>query len=533
MVRINALEDIDKNRLKGLFRKRGHGILTPGLLELVKEILEGERKGMEVHQCRCGELMVLSEDRADSLKRKYETDDIPCKVCGKREEQILGMRIFKSFEEITNFLNERYVFTTRSAATLKSEDVETLEKMALGLFPTNTHTEMLVGYFDFMTALAEHFPKKRVKHKDAINELFDEAKRKNPGEFDQLYRFLLDWEESHKAELNVFSKEDILSSLLSKNSMSFFEERFENETEIDLEIARIQLELSAYKDTVEIRLYLDILANILNIINGKKISADPFRALRLPHLKRGSKARKIKSLADKVEYLENKLPFNIAKIYSAHLRNAIAHNEYEIRGKDSKIVLTKYSETFTFDRFETTFGEIKDLHHAINSYLADCHIDKLRLETGNQGMGALIIGYTDFFLEQGKLRPKVPCDAQLNIYQYWDFVTFEKGQRVFPQFEIRIEERGETLVVDFGKNGAQYYFEKTHELVEWLEQLILTGRLHVTLAAIAPILPKFAEKAITRVPVGKKMDVYVLDVNEKTVNISSDLINKLVKFLKK
>ena len=477
--------------------------------------------------------MVFSKTYANTLREKYKTDDIPCKVCGKREHQILDMSVFRRFEEITDFLNERYVFTTKSAATLKPEDVETLEKMALGLFPTNTHAEMLLGYFDFMNALAEHFPKRTVKHKTIINRLFDEARRKNPEESDRLYYYLLDWEESHKAELNIFSKQDILSSLLSKDSMRFLEEDLEDQKKIDVETARIQLELSTYKDTVEIKVYLDILANILKIIAGKRISADPFKTLRLSPLKRGGKVRIIRSLADKVEHLENKLPFSIANIYNTHLRNAIAHNEYEICGKERKIILTRYSETLTFDEFETTFDALEDLHFAINSYLADYHMDKLRLEVRNQGIGALIVGYTDFFFEHGKLHPKTPCDAQLNIYQYWDFVTFEKGQRVFPAFEISIKEREETLVIDFGKNGAQYYFKKAPELVEWLEQLILTGRLHIALFTIAPILPKFAKKAIMRVPVGKIMDVYVLDVSEKTVNISSDLVDEVIKFLKK
>ncbi len=532
MVRIHSVKEINRKKLRELFRQRGHSILTPHFTKVVQEILEGKLKEMEVHQCKCGELMILSTTHAETLSKKHKTDDIPCKVCGRREEQILDMSVVRRFEEITDFLNERYVFTTKSASILKPKDVKTLDKMALGLFPTYTHAEMLVGYSDFMNVLVEHFPKRTIKHKAIIDKLFDKAKTKNAQEFDRLYYDLLNWEESHKTELNIFSKQDILSLLLSKQDTSFLEEDLENQKEIDVEMARIQLELSTYKDTVEIKAYLDILANILNIMNGKRISADPFKALRLPPLKRGGKARTIRSLASKLEYLEGKLPFSIANIYSTHLRNAAAHNEYEIRAKEGKIVLTRYSETFTFNEFRTTFGELKDLHFAITSYLADHHVAKLRLEVGNQGMGALLIGYTDFFLEEEKLHPKIPCDARLNIYQYWDFATFEKGQRIFPAFKIRIEESGETLLVDFGKNGAQQYFKKTPELVEWLEQLILTGRLCVTLSTIAPILPKFAKKAILRVPVGKIMDVYILDIDEKTMNVSSELIKEIINFLK-
>jgi len=404
--------------------------------------------------------------------------------------------------------------------------------MALGLFPTSTHAEMLVGYFDFMNVLFEHLPIMKLKYKDIIERLFDEARRKNQEKFDALYEFLLDWEESHKAELNIFSKRDILSTLLSKNSRTFLEDDLNVQKEIDTKTAEIQLELSTYKDAVETKVYLDILANISSIINGQRISADPFKTLRLPPNRRGGKSRRIRSLAEKIEYLESKLPFNIAEVYNTHLRNAIAHNEYEIRRKESKIILTRYSDTVTFDEFETTQKNLTDLHYAINSYLADYHIDKLRSKVRNQGIGALLIGYTDFFLERGNLHPKMPCHARLNIYQYWDFATFKKGRRVFPEFKISIEQKEKTLVVDFGKDGAIYYFKRVPEVIEWLEQIILTGHLRVTLSTIAPILPRFAKKAILRVPVGKIMDIYVLNVDEKTVSVSSALTKEIIKFLK-
>lgn len=531
MVRIKALNDIDKDKLKRLFRKRGHGILSPNFLEQVKRVLEAKQHGMEVHQCRCGELMILSESHAESLRKKYQTDDIPCKVCGGREANIFSMHIFKRFEDITKFLDERYVFTTKSAATLKPEDVDALGKKALGLFPTNTHAEMLVGYFDFMKALSWHFPQRIPKTMNIVKKLFEKARKKNEEEFERLYSTLLDWEESHKAEINIFGKQDIMSVLRSKNSLRSLEEELVEKEEIDLEKAKVQLALSTYQDAAEIKVYLDILVNVLRILHGEKISLDPFKAVRLPPLKVGGKFRKVASLADKIEYLQDKLPFKIADAYNTHLRNAIAHNEYEIRAKERKIVLTKYSETLTFDEFRKIFRTLKKLHYSINSYLADYHIEKTRLIVINQGIGALILAYTDCFEEQGKLHPKIPCDAQLSIYQYWDFATFEEGKRVFPKFEIQFEEKELTMIVDFGENGALYHFPNTSELVEWLEQLILTGQLHLALYTIAPILPIFAPKAILRVPVGKVMDVYVLNVDEKTTGISPELVHDIIEFL--
>lgn len=532
MVRIASIEDINKEKLKDLFRKRGHSILTPSFLRKVKEILEGKHQEMEVHQCSCGELMVLSATYAHMLRKAHKTEAIPCKVCGKRGHQMVDMSIFKRLGEIAHFLDERYVFTTKSAATLKPEDVETLGKMALGLFPTNTHAEMLVGYFDFTEALAEHFPKRTLKHGDVINELFDKAKRKSLGEFDRLYCQVLNWEEFHKAALNIYSKQDILQSLLSGASTGFLEERLEEKKKIDVTAGRVQLELSTYKDAVETKLYLDILANISNIIAGKRISVNPFKTLLFSPSKRGGKARVVRSIADKAEYLEDKIPFSVKPIYNTHLRNAIAHNEYEIRSKEKKVVLTRYSETLTFDEFETIFEGLEDLHTAIHRYFANYYVEILRQQVLNQGIGALVMGYTDYFLEQEKLHPKTPCNAQLNIYQYWDFTLSEMGKRIFPTFKLTVNKRQKEFVVDFGSNGALYDFKKAPELVEWLEQMVLTGRLQVALLTIAPVLPKFAGKAIWRVPVGKIMDVYILDVAEKTIDVSSDLIAEVARFLK-
>jgi hypothetical protein len=513
------------------FRKRGHGILAPGFLDQVKEVLEGKHPDLEVHQCYCGELMLLSSTRAVSLKKEYQTNDIPCKVCRGAEAEEVSFVFLKRFEEITKFLDERTFFIKRSEQAMKREDTEKLGKMAQGLFPTSTSAEMLVGYYDFMQIFFSHFSKVRPKIKSAVRKLFEDVRKINALEFDRLYSSLCDHEKFHKAAMNIYGKQDALSVLKAINSTKSFKDDLVEHEKIDVEKTKIQLELTTYLDSVEAEFYLDLLLNLQNIVSGKTILEAPFKGLALPPLKVKDQPRKIRGLSEKVEYLQLILPFNIKSLYNTHLRNAIAHNEYEICVEEKIIRLTKYSETLSFNDFHRIYFALANLHDSINQYLAEYQIAILRLEVINQGIAAGILGFTDYFEDNGKLHPKAPCDAQLNIYQYWDFTTFHNGERLFPKFDLQIEEKDKSLRLDFGKNGALYVFPEDSQLVEWLEQLILTDRIFVVLHTIAPILPFFARKAITRLPVGK-MDVYITDFVSKMMPVPTKLKSSALKFLK-
>ena len=135
-------------------------------------------------------------------------------------------------------------------------------------------------------------------------------------------------------------------------------------------------------------------------------------------------------------------------------------------------------------------------------------------------------------MKEGKLQPKSPCDAQLNLYQYWDFATFDKDLRIFPKYEIKLNKNEKNLILDFGENGALFVFPNDTQLIDGLQQIILTNRIHVVLYTVAPTLPFFPRKAIMRCLVGKKIDVYTIAIDEKTVDASSDLIKSILKFLK-
>jgi hypothetical protein len=417
MVQIKKWEEINEKKLRELFDKRGHGILNDGFLDQLKDILAGKYPGLEVHQCECGELMFLSHERAEALKKRYNSTSVPCKSCKDYEEEMLNFQFLDRFREITEFIDERDEFVTRTEQNMKPEDVKTLGNMALGLFPTNTHAEMLVGYYDFMQILFSHFPQISYKPMPEITKLFDDALKVNPKEFENLYLSVCDWKKSHQATMNIYGKEDMLNVLQSKNATRSLKDDLISSKKVT-EKMEIQLQLSMYQDTIEIDVYLDFLLNILNIVRGKSILDNPFSAVTLPPIRANRKPRKINSLADKVEYLQSNLPLDIKSIYNTHLRNAIAHNELEIRAAERLLLLTSYSEKMSFEEFHKTFNALKHLQGSIGTYLAYYQISRIRPKVINQGLAAAVLGYTDFFEEEGRLHPKSPCDAQLNLYQY-------------------------------------------------------------------------------------------------------------------
>jgi hypothetical protein len=531
MVQIKRWEEIDETKLRELFKKRGHGILNDNFLDQVKDILEGKYPELEVHQCECGELMFLSHERAEALKKRYNSTSVPCKACKGYGEEMLNLQFLERFSEITEFIDERDEFVTRTEQNMKQKDVETLADMALGLFPTNTHAEMLVGYYDFMQILFSHFPGISYTPMPEVKKLLDDALKINAKDFENLYLSVCDWKKSHQATMNIYSKEDMLKVLQSQDSTKSLKDNLLSTKKVKTEKMEIQLQLSTYQDMIEIDVYLDFLLNVLNIVEGRGILENPFSAVVIPPSKANRKPRKINSLADKVEYLQLNLPFDIKSIYNTHLRNAIAHNELEIRVNEKLLLLTKYSEELTFEEFYKTFNDLQHLQGSIGSYLADYQIAKTRLKVINQGLAAAVLGYTDFFEEEGTLHPKSPCDAQLNLYQYWDFSTFDKGLRVFPKYEIKLNKNDKNLTLDFGENGALFVFLNDSQLIEWLQQVIITGRIHVVLYTVAPILPFFSEKAIMRCSIGKKTDLYTIAIDEKTSDASDSLMKSILKFL--
>ena len=81
MAKINKIEEINNERLNALFKRRGRKITIPFFTKRALEILETDDTEYEVHQCECGEVLILRTDYAGYLREQLNTEDIPCSSC--------------------------------------------------------------------------------------------------------------------------------------------------------------------------------------------------------------------------------------------------------------------------------------------------------------------------------------------------------------------------------------------------------------------------------------------------------------------
>lgn len=105
-MRIRKLEEIDQEKLRVLFEKRGHGITDPSFWSKIELILQTPL--MEVHQCKCGEVgwmpFIISQ-------LNTENGDWVCKKCGKYEEEVVPYSIAKEIDNLLELSREFIVDT--------------------------------------------------------------------------------------------------------------------------------------------------------------------------------------------------------------------------------------------------------------------------------------------------------------------------------------------------------------------------------------------------------------------------------------
>lgn len=100
---IRKKSDIDYEKLKEIFQKRGHGIIAPGFLDRCNDVLDGNDQNTTIFQCECGEVFFLGNDLAKQAVDKIGSEDVPCKRCGNILEEISPGGSFVDFVKLDHF----------------------------------------------------------------------------------------------------------------------------------------------------------------------------------------------------------------------------------------------------------------------------------------------------------------------------------------------------------------------------------------------------------------------------------------------
>jgi hypothetical protein len=279
---------------------------------------------------------------------------------------------------------------------------------------------------------------------------------------------------------------------------------------------------------------LDALLNLVNIAEGNGFHLNPFKRERLPPKKLGAKYRKVQGLSDKAELFKYKkhgkgvYPI-LHDLFNTHLRNAISHNKYEVMMGESKIHLLEYGEFITFDEFNKLSSDLASFQYMVDKSIIDAYLGDIKPEIKNYGIKDVSLGYADPILLGDKLFPNGMCLSELTIYQFWDFETFENGERYFLIPDLEIDNIRKKLHISFGADSGLCSFHIESEDVKmWLEHVVYHGRINVTLHTIAPMLPHFIEKAQMLLPI--KETIYcVLSTHEREVDIPTSVLSDIKK----
>jgi hypothetical protein len=533
MVKINNIEEIDHERLNALFKRRGRKITIPLFTKRVLEILETDDKEYEVHQCECGEVSILRTDYADYLRKQLNTEDIPCNSCLELSDLKVPGQIFVNLSNILKIMERRKIDKNQQQIFYIDKDFEQLKKEGRGLFATNSIDEFYFGFYNFSNALFDEFPEKesRVCY-PLILEIMESAIKINQNIFKEFEK-TTDAEGLDAASLNVYlvrkSRIDFSSKISDEKFLkSEISDFHSSETGTSHFKSNIKSKMTEYKDLVEVKHFLDLLLNLINVIEGREVVSNPFDKLKLPPKRPEGKERKIRGLNDKIELFKyhsfgDELYPLLSDIFDTKLRNDEAHNTYEIDTEKKVIRSTRYNKETTFEELGEKIDKISSFHSFLSEEWLKGYSETKKPLMKNLGIEEISLGYVDPVLIDDKLFPNNNCMSELGIYQYWDFAYYENEKRWIPIPELSFN-KGFKITFE---NGNTFDYELDSDVELWLCQLVFYGAYNLSLYTIAPPLPSFNIKSITKIPVGSMPEVNILEVKEKVI----ELPKKLIKYI--
>ena len=534
-MKIHKTGEIDHEKLNALFKRRGRKITIPLFTKRVVDILETSDKEFEVHQCRCGEVSIFHTEYADHLRQKLNTEDIPCNSCLGLDDLKISGKIFVKLSNILQLMERRKIDRGRNRVYFSEDDFEQLKNEAKGLFATQTLDEFYYSFHNFTNTFFDE-----IKGKEShvsyplISEIVESALKINPNIVKEFGGDVDAAMELDAATLNIHIVGKSRFDLLSKIS----DEKFSNseisefhEIHTSYSKSEIKSKMTEYKDLVEVKNYLNLLLNLINVIEGRRLVPNPFKKLKLPPMNPGGKERKISGINGKIELFKHhahgdRLYPLLSDIFDLRLRNDEAHNTYEIDIDKRIIRSTKYDKETTFDELDKKIEELSSFYSFLSTEWINKYHESLKPNLKNFGIEALSLGYDDPILIDNRLFPNDNCMSELGIYQYWDFACYENERRWIPVPNLSLDD-GE-FIISF-ENGNKFNYKLDSDVELWLDQLIFHETYNLCLYTIAPLMPSFNAKSIIKHPIGGLFEVNILEIEEKVIELPTKLTSDFSK----
>lgn len=533
MAKINKIEEINNERLNALFKRRGRKITIPFFTKRALEILETDDTEYEVHQCECGEVLILRTDYAGYLREQLNTEDIPCSSCLGLSDLKMPGQIFVNLSNILKIMERRKIDKNQQQIYYADKDFEQLKKEGRGLFATKSVDEFYFGFRNFTNVFfAEFYEKESRVCYPPILEIMESAIKINPNIFKEFEK-TADAKGLDAATLNAYLIRKLRMDFSSKISDEKFlkseiSDFHSSETGTSHSKLNIKSKMAEYKDLVEVKQYLDLLRNLINVFEGGEVISNPFDKLKLLPKRPEGKERKIGGLNDKIELFKyhsfgDELYPILSDIFDTKLRNDEAHNTYEIDIEKEVIRSTRYNKETTFEELDEKIDKISSFHSFLSKEWLNRYFETRKPLMKNLGIEEMSLGYVDPALIDGKLFPNNNCMSELGIYQYWDFAYYENEKRWFPIPKLSFNKEFKISC----ENGNTFDYELDSDVELWLGQLILYGAYNLSLYTIAPVHPSFNIKSIAKIPVGSMPEVNILEVKEKVIELPKKIIKDI------
>ena len=535
MVRITNINDIDRQKLDVLLKRRGHGIISPDFQQKIVHILEVPDAPFEVYQCDCGELFWIVKEQARQLIEKYGTDNFPCFKCQGHTEGRFSFLIFKKIADLCERLQE-YEGSVYLEESQKNALLNQITCEAKGIVPTASLDEMYLGLRHVIDSIKDKLGGgniSSVSKYSPLDEIFNEAIRVSPDIFDKLASV------SKIDELRAASKnsdlaynsinstaEAMVSLKFSGISLQDYLPGYSEGRGAETEINR---KMALYKNLFEEgRYYLDLLLNLIHAIEGLPIEINPFDKHTLPT--KSGKRKTIKGMADRIE-LFNSLPHGtllyplLKEAYDNKLRNDDGHNQYQINVGERTIRSLRYGREISFEELDQKIDELTSLHSYIGKFWRNYYPLTKHQYTKNMGIEELCFGYEDSFVVDGFPFPLDSALPVLGIVQYWDFAQYEDGARYIPMPDISIDNR--IVTVSF-ENGSTITHELDEAMEFWLCHVISCSKFKLGLTTIAPLLPWFNEDSMLSMPINNLPEVNIMRHDEIDVDLSDSIKMQII-----
>ena len=411
---IRRREDLDIQKLEALFKKRGYDAVNPSFYEECNQIFDNDDVNKVVFQCFCGEVFFLPRQVADTIIKKIGSEKVPCRKCGL-EELLNHFGFLADFGRMTKYLEIVTIVEkelSQSASPNPSVFLSKINRVAPEIVNAKSPQELFYQLHQFSRKIY-NLGDKKLPYVVLIKDVIMRAKT-NRQEFMKIFNEpMVNFLKSRNTNMVDIHNEQYK---LLREKIKFYNlsspmdlEKMYGVQEKELEI---NAELNAYNHLVEEKKVLEVLFNLVKIASRFTFESEPFKREDIVVDRRKQKAKSLKGMIVAFDNYPIGKPVYLilSKLYKNRLRNAHAHNDYEILLQEGTL---QYKDLMEINEFHRINRNIREFINTVYIELFNVYFSEFPVVRN------IKLGYDDPRIVDGHL---VPSDedtlAELHIEGY-------------------------------------------------------------------------------------------------------------------